>query len=71
MNANEKHEFIVKHCNSIMDDICNKVKDMPKEWDGIELRSYIATKFTEQEKPDLLKGKRFRDYRNKLRVSNL
>ncbi len=44
---------------------------IPEAWDGIELRQYLADKFTDSTFPDLLKGKRKRNYKNTLIVSNI
>ena len=45
------------------------VDKMPEEWDGIELREYVADKFTESKAAP--SERRFRDYRNEVLVRNL
>lgn len=44
---------------------------IPADWDGIELRKYIADKFNDCVCNDLIKGKRLREYRNIIAISNL
>lgn len=42
MTEQEKVRFINDLCDSIKKDILSNVPKMPEEWDGHELRQYIA-----------------------------
>ena len=48
MDYKEKQDFIADLCNMVRDHILGKVSGMPEEWNGIELRQYIADRFAEQ-----------------------
>ena len=37
-----KIRFVTDLCNAIRDDIIAMVRHMPPEWDGIELREFVA-----------------------------
>jgi len=66
MDVPQKLTFIHELVDNVKNDIIRKVKDMPEEWDGIELRWYISEIFGEvvfggfQDK----KSKRYKAYRN-------
>jgi len=66
MDIPEKLRFINDLTDNVKMDIVKNVKDMPEDWDGIELRWYIAEKFAEvvfggsEDK----RKKRYQDYRN-------
>jgi len=45
MNAADKKEFINDFCNAMRDAALSKADAMPDEWDGHELRLYLAEKF--------------------------
>lgn len=67
MDIPEKLRFINDLTDNVKMDIIKKVADMPEEWDGIELRWYIAGKFSEL--PSYggsysRRSKRYQDYRN-------
>jgi hypothetical protein len=78
MNQDAKQAFIVALIRNIQADILAKVPQMPEDWDGHELRRYIADKFAESSvtlgrpgpygKPY---GKRYRRYKNEVIVRNL
>lgn len=72
LTAKDKKTFIRNLCNSIRDELVGKVKDMPEEWDGMELRELLAEKFR-RETYDVMKDnrKRMRAYRNEVIVRNL
>lgn len=44
---------------------------IPRTWDGIELREYLYEQFLHSRANHLLEGKRGREYRNTITVSNL
>lgn len=67
MDIPDKLRVINELFEGVKDDVLRKVKDMPEEWDGIELRWYIAGKFSEL--PSYggsysRRSKRYQDYRN-------
>jgi len=70
MTREEKLTFIGTLIQNVLDSVLAKVADMPEEWDGFELRRYIADKF-EDAAYVKMPPKRARDYRNTLIVTNL
>jgi hypothetical protein len=78
MTKAEKETFIRELIGNVQRDILAKVEAMPEEWDGHELRRFIADKFDESAMTVGRKGfygkpyaKRTRDYRNEVLVRNL
>lgn len=73
MNAAMKKKIIRELIGNVQRDVLAKVPQMPEEWDGIEIRQYLADKFSESSlmmgRKDLLK--RLRSYRNEVLVRNL
>lgn len=69
----EKRRFIRLICNDLRDALLRDVPRVPVEWDGLELREWIA------DRADRLRikmggqmyGKRRRNYHNAMRVANL
>lgn len=45
MTPEAKEKFIRSLCNSVRDSVIERIKYMPEEWDGIELREYLAREF--------------------------
>lgn len=45
MNRKDKKAFIRDLCNSVRDLALSRVKDMPEDWDGHELRALLADSF--------------------------
>lgn len=72
LTTKDKKTFIRNLCNSVRDELIAKVKDMPEEWDGMELRELLAEKF-KRETYDVMKDnrKRLRAYRNEVIARNL
>lgn len=73
MNQQDKERFVRELVGNIQTDVLAKVSQMPEEWDGIEIRQYLADKFSES---SLMMGrkdlyKRLRSYRNEVLVRNL
>jgi hypothetical protein len=52
MTRDEKHRFIHDLTEAVTLAIIAKIDDMPEEWDGIELRRYIADRFEEEAPAD-------------------
>lgn len=78
----DKKRFIRSLCNSVRNDLIDKVGRMPKEWDGYELRELIALKFSNEallstrvyindEVGRKLDKKRLREFKNDYYSSNL
>lgn len=73
MTKKEQLRFCNELIHNIAVEIRGKVKNFPEEWDGIELREYIAEKFslasfTIKEKHN---RSRLRAYRNEVLVRGL
>jgi hypothetical protein len=72
MNYAVKIAFIAQLVGNVQDEIIKKTDKFPENWDGIELRWYIADKFS-----DVVMGsydkrsKRYKDYENEVLVNNL
>jgi hypothetical protein len=45
MNLKEKRQFINELCENVRKHMIGKSKQFPKNWDGLELRQYIADSF--------------------------
>lgn len=73
MNAQQKRLFISDLMESIKQNMLSKVDSMPEEWDGIELRWYIADTAAEQAamSSDYDRGDRRKAYRNTVITRNL
>lgn len=64
-----KAEFITNFMNQMRDYFLENVGKTPDEWDGIELRQWIAEKM--QGETYQMSRKRKRDYNNEVIVRNL
>ena len=67
MDIPNKLRIISELFENVKDSVLRKVKDMPEDWDGIELRWYIAEKFGEEipsQKHDKRLAARYNKYRN-------
>jgi hypothetical protein len=76
MTKKEKVQFIRELTASVTASIIDKVPQMPDEWDGIELRHYIADRFEAQAKTygrgtGTAERRRYRNYKNTVLVANL
>jgi len=60
MNTPEKVEFIEAYLTNMKAEFLSEVEDYPDEWDGHELRWYIARAFTAETKwgPSLVARKK-------------
>jgi hypothetical protein len=68
MTPSEKRRFIRDLCDGLRDTILASVPFMPKEWDGHELREYIAEKAAAN-RSQAMKGKRAKEFRNTIAVN--
>jgi hypothetical protein len=69
LTVTEKEKFIRSLCDQTRDAVIARIKHMPEEWDGLELREYLARQFEGEcylsRKPsDTSKRRRLRDFRN-------
>jgi hypothetical protein len=70
MTAQQKKTFIRELVASVQREAESKIAAMPKEWDGIELRWYLAEKFSESTM-NTGHSRRKREYDNEVIVRNL
>ena len=68
MNRKEQRTFITQLVNNVKKQMLQK--KLPAEWDGLELRWYIAEKFAGVVWGDWSKGQK-RKYNNAMMVKNL
>ena len=74
MTKQDKKKFVRDLMKSLTLDIINKVEAMPDEWDGHELRMYIAERVDNEAnylRRDKGMRKRLREYRHAVIVHNL
>jgi len=69
MTAEEKVEFITNLTASVRDALIRAVPHMPEEWDGHELRQYLADLFAREVYKDTMRGRRLREYQNHRNVT--
>ena len=73
MTKKEQREFVKGLIRNIRLYIVAKMNshDLPKEWDGIELRQFVADEFADGAMPHILKGSRKKEYNNYKLVNGL
>lgn len=71
MTQQEKESFIHELIAAMEKRMLKCVERMPEDWDGVELRQFIADTARHNAMPHLLKGKRKREYSNAVLVNNL
>lgn len=77
MNMREKRKFVRDLIKSIQASIEERLVDTPDDWDGVELRQYIADTFSDRagamsfQSGTLRDRKRLNEYRNTVLVRNL
>lgn len=78
MTDQEKIRFLRELTDNVVAEAIRRVPDMPDDWDGHELRRYLADKFDDAAMTVGRKGpfgkdyaKRTKAYRNTVLVSNL
>ncbi|NCX56251.1 MAG: hypothetical protein EBW87_03530 [Burkholderiaceae bacterium] len=69
MDSDQKTKFIRDLTTSVVMDIIASVRKMPEEWDGHELRQFIADKFAWN--TTAMTRSRMKDYKNEVVVRNL
>ena len=65
MDIQGKRDFLHELLHNVKTDIMKAIPKMPEDWDGIELRWYVAEKFGEVVDPTARHEhkKRYREYR--------
>lgn len=71
MTLQEKESFIRELMAAMEKRMLKCVERMPEDWDGVELRQFIADTARHNAMPQLLKGKRKREYENAKMINNL
>lgn len=70
MTRKEQEQFVKDLTKTVRDSLLGDLPRVPEDWDGNELRQWIADRFKNQVTSPL-KGKRKRDYKNAVIVKNL
>jgi hypothetical protein len=72
LTRDEKEQFIKDLMGNVQSMILNKLDRVPEEWDGYELREWIADAF-DWERLDRTKNinKRLKEYKNEVIVKDL
>ena len=73
MTRTEQLDFIDSMIDTVKEQITFSFMKLPEDWDGVELRWYIAEKFQEIVWGDFKdkRTKRYKDYANTVLVDNL
>lgn len=71
MNANERIQFIRELTANVTSEIIEKNNRLPDDWNGIELRQYIADKFAASVFKGTMSIGRMRAYKNTVIINNL
>lgn len=71
MNKDEQRAFVTELINNVKEDLLSNVKRVPEDWDGHELRQWIADRFQAASYTLKEQRSRYRAYKNAVRVHNL
>lgn len=72
MNLQEKNQFVHNILDDLKTEILKRVDKFPEDWDGHEIRQFIADYYTQNYIfGTALSGKRRREYKNTIIVNNL
>lgn len=73
LSKEEKAEFVEELVESVTRSIQALIASdkIPEDWDGHELRHFIADKFDFERMHRVMTGKRLKDYRNTVILNNL
>ena len=66
-----KQKFIAELIGNVKKELIANVPKMPEEWDGIELRQYIADKFARCVISGTMSPRRKHDYDNTIMTTTL
>lgn len=69
MSKSEQRRIIRELCANLKATMLDKVKNIPDDWTGRELRNYMADKASEQFRFDL--GSGAKKYKNDMLIRNL
>ncbi len=69
LNRTEKRKFVNDLVKSVKEIVLARVSKMPEDWDGHELRQYLADSFAHQ--TCKMENRRLKSYRNDVLVNNL
>ena len=71
MTAPEKRRFIRELVSRTREELLKKVSMVPEEWNGIELRTFVADVFKREDCRRIMSRARVHDYNNVMLVRNL
>lgn len=71
MTPIQKRAFVDELITNVHNEIADKIVFMPDEWDGIELRAYLAQKFAECVISGTMTHTRKRRFSNEVLARNL
>jgi len=66
MTTTQKREFIEELIQRVQRDLLERAPKLPEEWDGHELRQWVAERFDAQRGHGAMKGQRQRNYTNEI-----
>jgi hypothetical protein len=67
MDAKEKEKFVRDLVGNVLETVIKAIPAMPEDWNGHELRQYLADKFADN--TFMKKGKGLKRYRNTVAVT--
>ena len=72
MDKQDKIAFVRQLALNVVEDICSAIElgRMPEEWDGFELRQYMADRFAEANFVKMNRGRKYR-YNNEIIARDL
>lgn len=73
MTPHQQRQFVRELINTVEREIADKIASgaIPEEWDGVELRQYLADKFAGCIIKGIMRRARTRAYRNTVLINNL
>lgn len=71
MTRKEQERFVKELIANVQADLVSRVADVPEEWDGHELRQWIADRFQLASFTLKENKRRWRDYRNAVATMNI
>lgn len=71
MNQQEKTQFVNDICDNLRHALLERVSKMPEDWDGIEIREFLADTVSTKFNYRPMERSRKRAYANAVLVNNL
>jgi hypothetical protein len=71
LTKQEKEQFIKDFIGRVQESMLERLDDLPEEWDGHELRTWIAEAFNWQRSRAMEDKSRLKKYKNDVLVNNL